>query len=49
MIEVERDFRKMAGYRAIPKLVAALRAHDAALSALDRQGGVDNRTQPRND
>jgi putative transposase len=38
MLEAERNFRKIAGYRSLPKLEAALRAHDAAL---DR--GVDNR------
>jgi hypothetical protein len=31
VLEAERHFRKVAGYRAIPKLVAVLRAHDAAL------------------
>jgi putative transposase len=38
MLEAERNFRKIAGYRSLAKLDAALRAHDAAL---DR--GVDNR------
>lgn len=42
VLEAERYFRKIAGYRAIPKLLAALRAHDAAL---DRQRRVDNRKQ----
>jgi putative transposase len=42
VLEAERHFRKIAGYRALPKLVAALRAHDAAI---DRQRGVDNRKQ----
>jgi putative transposase len=42
VLEAERHFRTVAGYRAIPKLVAGLRAHDAAL---DRQKGVDNRKQ----
>lgn len=42
VLEAERHFRKVAGYRAIPKLVAGLRAHDATL---DRQRGVDNRRQ----
>jgi hypothetical protein len=37
--EAERHFRKVAGYRALPKLVAALRAHDAAI---DRGRGVEN-------
>ena len=31
MIEAERGFRKLAGYRALPALVAALHAHDAQL------------------
>ena len=31
VLEAERGFRKLAGYRAIPTLVAALRAHDAQL------------------
>jgi putative transposase len=40
MLEAERNFRKVVGYRALTKLDPALRAHDAAL---DR--GVDNRKQ----
>jgi Transposase, Mutator family len=40
MLEAERSFRKIAGYRSLAKLDAALRAHDAAL---DR--GVDNRSK----
>lgn len=36
VIEAERGFRKLAGYRALPALVAALRAHDAQL---DRSEG----------
>jgi len=28
VLEAERGFRKLAGYRAMPTLVAALRAHD---------------------
>ena len=31
VLEAERDFRKIAGYRALPKLVAALRAHDLVI------------------
>jgi len=31
VIEAERGFRKLAGYRAMPALVAALRAHDVQL------------------
>jgi putative transposase len=38
VLEAERRFRKVAGYRALPKLVAALRAHDAAV---DRQRKID--------
>jgi putative transposase len=40
VLEAERHFRKVAGYRALPKLAAVLHAHDAAL---DRAHGVDNR------
>jgi putative transposase len=40
VLEAERHFRKVAGYRAIPKLITALRAHDAML---DRPRAVDNR------
>src|SRR5262249_25643667 len=32
VLDAERHFRKIAGYRALPKLVAALRAHDAVNS-----------------
>jgi transposase-like protein len=39
VLDAERNFRKVAGYRALPKLVAALRAHDAAI---DRERRVDN-------
>jgi len=31
VLEAERHFRKVAGYRALPKLVTALRAHDATI------------------
>jgi hypothetical protein len=31
VLEAERHFRKVAGYRALPKLAAALPAHDIAL------------------
>ena len=31
VLEAERHFRKAVGYRSLPKLDAALRAHDAAL------------------
>jgi putative transposase len=40
MLEAERNFRKIVGYRALVKLDAALRAHDAEI---DR--GFDNRKQ----
>jgi hypothetical protein len=40
VLEAERHFRKVVGYRAIPKLITALRAYDAML---DRQRAVDNR------
>ena len=42
VLEAERHFRKVAGFRGIPKLNAALRAHDAAIS---RQRRVDNQPQ----
>ena len=32
VLEAERHFRKVAGYQALPRLVAALRAHDAAIN-----------------
>jgi transposase-like protein len=38
VLEAERDFRKLAGYRALPQLVAALRAHDLVI-----ERRVDNR------
>ena len=38
VLEAEHSFRKVVGYRALAKLDAALRAHDAALDH-----GVDNR------
>jgi putative transposase len=34
VIEAERGFRKLAGYRALPTLIAALRAHHAQLDRL---------------
>jgi hypothetical protein len=40
VLEAEHHFRKVAGYRrALPKLVSALRAHDAAI---DRKREVEN-------
>jgi transposase-like protein len=42
VLEAERGFRKLAGYRAIPTLVAALRARDAQL---DRAEGNLDTTQ----
>jgi hypothetical protein len=40
VLEAERYFRKLAGYRARPKLAAVLHARDAAI---DRARAVDNR------
>jgi putative transposase len=40
VLEAERNFRRIAGYRALAKLDAPLRAHNAAI---DR--GLDNRKQ----
>jgi putative transposase len=40
VLEAERNFRKIAGYRSLGKLDAALRAHDATL---DAEHGVENR------
>ena len=42
VLEAERHFRKVAGYRALPRLAAALHKCDAVI---DRAPGVDNRTQ----
>jgi len=42
VLEAERHLRKVTGYRAIPKLLVAIRAHDAIL---DRQRAVDNGKQ----
>ena len=39
VLEAERHFRKITGYRALPKLVTALRARDAAI---DRQRKIDD-------
>jgi len=39
VLEAERGFRKLAGYRAMPTLVAALRAHDPAI---DREPRIDD-------
>ena len=39
VLEAERSFRKVAGYRALPKLVAALRARDLEI---ERERRVDN-------
>jgi putative transposase len=39
VLEAERHFRKIAGFRALPKLVAALHAHDATI---DRARQVEN-------
>ncbi len=40
VLEAERHFRKVAGYRALPRLAAVLHARDAAI---DRVRVVDNR------
>jgi len=40
VLEAERHFNKIAGYRALPELVAALRAYDAAI---DRARQLANR------
>ena len=42
VLEAQRGFRKIAGYRALPTLLAALRAHDAQL---DRTEGKLDTTQ----
>ena len=42
VLEAERHFRKVAGYRALPRLAAALHKRDAVI---DHAPGVDNRTQ----
>jgi hypothetical protein len=39
VLEAERGFRKLAGYRAMPTLVAALRTHSTELNSAKR--GVD--------
>ena len=40
VLEAQRHFRKVAAYRALPRLAAVLHARDVAL---DRARGVDNR------
>ena len=42
VLEAERHFRKIAGYRALPRLATALHAREVALG---RTRGVDNRKQ----
>ena len=42
VLEAERHFRKVAGYRALPRLIAVLHARDAAIESAR---GVDNRHQ----
>lgn len=37
VLEAERGFRKVAGYRAMPTLVAALRAHEAQFNRTERK------------
>ncbi len=38
VLEAERHFRKVAGHRVLPKLVAALHAHDAAIELKTETG-----------
>jgi len=42
VLEAERHFRKVADYRALPRLAAVLRARDVSI---DRGRGVDHRKQ----
>jgi len=42
VLEAARHFRKVAGYRALPRLAAVLHARDAAIH---RVRAVDNRRQ----
>jgi len=42
VLEAERHFRKVAGYKGLPRLAAALHAHELAL---ERARRVDNRKQ----
>jgi transposase-like protein len=37
VLEAERSFRKLVGYRAMPLLLAALRAHDAQFNRTERR------------
>ena len=37
VLEAERGFRKLVGYRAMPILVAALRAHDVQFNRTERR------------
>jgi hypothetical protein len=37
VLEAERVFRKLVGYRAMPLLLAALRAHDAQFNRTERR------------
>jgi len=39
VLEAERHFRKVAGYRALPRLAAVLHAHDVAI---ERSRKVEN-------
>ena len=38
LVEASKTFRKLRGYEAMPKLVAALRAHDAQLDTKSVDG-----------
>jgi hypothetical protein len=40
VLEAERGFRKLPGYRAMTILVAALRAHDVQFNRTER--GIDD-------
>ncbi len=37
VLEAQRHFRKLAGYRALPKLIAALRTHHSALDPTNKK------------
>lgn len=37
VLEAERGFRKLAGYRALPTLVAAMRVHDVRIDRSERK------------
>jgi hypothetical protein len=37
VLEAEHKFRRVNGYTAMPKLIAALRAHDASLNRSEKR------------